>query len=63
MIRISGREGGANAQDRFDTRPSESEIFELVADISLARNVLGWRADTDVEEGLRKTFAVCPGKA
>jgi len=60
------RSMGANLpvlEDRFDTRPSESEIFELVADISLARNVLGWRADTDVEEGLRKTFAVCPGKA
>ena len=49
-------------EDRSDTRPGEFEIFDLVADISRARSVLGWHPDTDLEEGLRKTFAVCPGK-
>src|SRR5207237_207376 len=50
-------------EKRSDARPSRSEIFELVADISRARNVLGWCPKTDLEEGLRYALAFRPNKA
>jgi nucleoside-diphosphate-sugar epimerase len=45
-----------------DSRPGRSEIFELVADITTAYDVLGWRPTTDLQEGLRMTLSVGPGK-
>jgi nucleoside-diphosphate-sugar epimerase len=39
-----------------DARPSQSEIFELIADISQARNVLEWCPETDLEEGIRRAL-------
>jgi nucleoside-diphosphate-sugar epimerase len=44
-------------EDPSFARPGESEIFELVADISAARDVLGWRPETGLEEGLRQALA------
>jgi nucleoside-diphosphate-sugar epimerase len=49
-------------EDPFDSRPGQSEIFELVADITTAHDVLGWRPTTDLQEGLRLTLSVGPGK-
>jgi nucleoside-diphosphate-sugar epimerase len=37
-----------------DSRPGQSEIRELVADISRARSVLGWSPIIDLSEGLRQ---------
>jgi nucleoside-diphosphate-sugar epimerase len=50
-------------EDRSGARPSQSEIFELVADVSMARNALGWRPEIDLEEGLRLALASRPSKA
>src|SRR5450759_608744 len=47
-------------EDRSDSRPGQSEIFELVADITTAHDVLGWRPETDLQEGLRLTLSVEP---
>ena len=49
-------------EDPVDSRPGQSEIFELVADITAAHDVLGWRPTTDLQEGLRLTLSVGPGK-
>jgi nucleoside-diphosphate-sugar epimerase len=46
--------------DRVD-RPGESEIFELVADITAAHEVLGWHPETDLAAGLRLTLSSDPG--
>lgn len=48
-------------EDRLDSRPGQSEIFELVADITTAHDVLGWLPATDLQEGLRLTLSVEPG--
>ena len=45
------------AEDRTDSRPGQSEIFELIADITAARDVLGWIPETDLLKGLRLTLA------
>jgi nucleoside-diphosphate-sugar epimerase len=49
-------------EDRLDLRPEQSEIFELVADITTAHDVLGWLPATSLLEGLRLTLAVEPGR-
>jgi nucleoside-diphosphate-sugar epimerase len=48
-------------EDRTDSRPGNSEIFELVADIKAARDVLGWIPETDLLRGLRLTLSAEPG--
>jgi nucleoside-diphosphate-sugar epimerase len=45
-------------EDGSDLRPGQSEIFELIADITTAHDVLGWRPETDLQEGLRLTLSV-----
>jgi nucleoside-diphosphate-sugar epimerase len=47
--------------DGSDLRPGQSEIFELVADITTAHDMLGWRPETDLQEGLRLTLSVGSG--
>jgi nucleoside-diphosphate-sugar epimerase len=49
-------------EERLDSRPGQSEIFELIADITTAQNVLGWLPATSLLEGLRLTLAVEPGR-
>jgi nucleoside-diphosphate-sugar epimerase len=44
-------------EDRTNSRPVQSEIFELVADIKAARDVLGWIPETDLLNGLRLTLS------
>jgi dTDP-glucose 4,6-dehydratase len=42
-------------QSEERVRPSASEVDDLVADASLARKLLGWRPEVDLDEGLRRT--------
>jgi nucleoside-diphosphate-sugar epimerase len=49
-------------EDNGHMRPGESEIFELVADVSRARTVLGWQPDVDLEQGLRQVLRPLPGQ-
>jgi dTDP-glucose 4,6-dehydratase len=43
-------------QDQQRIRPKNSEVERLVADNSVARNLLGWKPDTSLEEGLKETI-------
>jgi dTDP-glucose 4,6-dehydratase len=38
-------------------RPSASEVDRLWADSALAREILGWAPQTDLDDGLRQTIA------
>jgi NAD dependent epimerase/dehydratase len=44
-------------EDQARIRPASSEVERLVADPSLARDLLGWRAQVPLREGLRETLA------
>lgn len=37
-------------------RPPASEVFRLISDNSLARQLLGWQPETDLERGLEQTI-------
>jgi nucleoside-diphosphate-sugar epimerase len=50
-------------EDRVDPRPGHSEILELIADITSAREILGWRPETSLQEGLRRTLSGNVGKS
>ena len=50
-------------EDRSVPRQGESDIFELVADTSMTRNILGWQPETGLEDGLRQTVERRPGRA
>jgi nucleoside-diphosphate-sugar epimerase len=39
------------------SRPECAETFELIADISKARNILRWKPEIDLEEGVRRALA------
>lgn len=49
-------------EDSTDSRPESSEIFELVADITAARDVLGWIPETDLLRGLGLTLSAQSGE-
>lgn len=49
-------------EDGSGSRPGQSEIFELIADITTAHEVLGWLPKTDLQEGLRLTLSAGPTK-
>ena len=42
--------------DPLRLRPEKSEVQRLVADVGKAHQVLGWRAETSLEDGLVKTI-------
>jgi NAD dependent epimerase/dehydratase len=44
-------------EDAGRLRPDASEVLVLQSDPSRARDLLGWRATTSLEEGLRRTIA------
>jgi UDP-glucose 4-epimerase len=48
---------GRDVKVRYRQQPRENEIMNTVADISKARDKLGWQPKFDIEEGLRKTIA------
>ncbi|RJP75596.1 MAG: SDR family NAD(P)-dependent oxidoreductase [Desulfobacteraceae bacterium] len=43
-------------RDRKRERPEKSEVERLLADSSLARNLIGWTPKVDLEEGLKRTI-------
>jgi dTDP-glucose 4,6-dehydratase len=43
--------------DPVRLRPAGSEVFRLISDNSLAQKVLGWRPETDLDQGLDKTIS------
>jgi len=63
MTTLTARHGrvpeGASVEARpgpADDRPSEADIHELVADVSRARDELGWQATTPLVDGLALTL-------
>ena len=51
---ITGRDLGVET-DEQRLRPSKSEVTRLLSDSSKADRLAGWRAETTLEEGLRRT--------
>ncbi len=49
---ISGKKGFVNCTNPYPPH----DIMHLEADTSKAQNILGWRAPTSIEEGLKKTY-------
>ena len=56
IVRLIGTQVSVVAEEhRF--RPSKSEVERLLADNTLAAEMLGWKPAVDLEEGLRQTIA------
>ena len=56
IIDLSGAEASIESEERR-FRPSGSEVNRLLADNSLAAELLGWTPRVDLEEGLELTIA------
>ncbi len=56
IAKLVGREIAIHTDDQR-MRPDESEVERLLADNSLARELLGWRPTVSLEEGLKRTIA------
>jgi NAD dependent epimerase/dehydratase len=56
IFTLLGKEASIEPDDQR-TRPDASEVDRLCADITRARQVLGWRPQYNLEEGLRLTIA------
>jgi NAD dependent epimerase/dehydratase len=55
IIRLSGKTGEVEQQlDRI--RPEKSEVERLLADNTLAREILGWKPTVTLEDGLLRTI-------
>lgn len=55
ILRIAGVEDRCRiVEDTARVRPPESEVFELISDPSLAREVLGWEPRVGLDEGLTR---------
>lgn len=55
IIKISGSDAKVvSMSDRI--RPDASEVMELVSDNSLAREVLDWKPEISLDDGLKKTY-------
>ena len=54
-LRLLGQISGKNAQAKYDS-PRTGDIRDSLADISLAREVLGYQPGVAFEEGLRRTW-------
>jgi len=53
---LTGRELTVE-QDSARVRPAGSEVMRLISDNTKARRLTGWRPETSLDEGLRKTLA------
>src|SRR5207302_6579600 len=53
--RLSGREVSVQTEEQR-SRPEKSEVERLLADNTLARNLLGWTSRCTLEEGLTLTI-------
>jgi len=42
--------------DEARVRPERSEVQQLVADTTKADSLLGWKAEVDLDDGLRRTI-------
>ena len=56
IARLAGREDTVFVRDNARIRPPNSEVFELVADASLAAQRCGWRPQVTLEEGLSRVI-------
>jgi UDP-glucose 4-epimerase len=54
-LRLLGKISGKNSQARYDP-PRAGDILHSQADISLARNILGYNPGVAFEEGLQRTW-------
>ena len=60
LVELIGRLAGRSVQVEVEearTRPTGSEVERLLADISAARDILGWSPAVSLEDGLRETIA------
>ena len=48
--------GGTVEIDQTRVRPSGSEVSELLCDATLAADLLGWRPQVALDEGLSRTI-------
>jgi nucleoside-diphosphate-sugar epimerase len=55
VLRVLGRSIPIR-EDRKIDRPANAEIYNLVADCSLAAELLSWHAKTDLETGIRRSL-------
>lgn len=53
-LEVSGRSPRIETEGSR-VRPEKSEVFELIADASLAAEKLGWRSEVALEEGVKRT--------
>jgi dTDP-glucose 4,6-dehydratase len=56
ILKLTGRDIPL-VEDTQRLRPAKSEVFRLIADWTLAENLLVWRPRLDLDEGLRRTIA------
>ena len=56
IAEIAGRPGLPILEDAQRVRPPKSEVFELIADASRARDRTGWFARVDLREGLARVI-------
>lgn len=52
---VLGRSPQILAEESDRTRPEKSEVSRLIASTTRAENLLGWRSQTSLEDGLAKT--------
>ena len=62
ILRIVDAEGNTHGghrivEDGSRLRPEKSEVMRLISDNRLAKELLGWQPEVNIEEGLRQTVA------
>ena len=55
VLRVLGRSIPIREEGKID-RPANAEIYSLVADRTLAAELLGWQPNTDLETGIRRSL-------
>ena len=57
LAEVAGRDDIEIVEDSVRLRPARSEVFELIADISKARELCGWQPQISLREGLANVLA------